>query len=190
MKPYLSIALVAALLISPQVYAQQQAAPAQQQQAAPAANSGVAVNKGPVFLNGIVNRLKQSFSREPAVQPANLQPTARAPSGSASSAGRGVGDTPAWKARVDAQNAANRARNRQVSAYLRANADKKMAERTSEIAAAKAADAAAAGQPVAVPGQLGVAVPPGQAGTTAPVQMIYQKADDSPAPKPIFNNYR
>lgn len=186
--------LAAATLLAVAAPASLHKAAAQQQAAAPAAapattsNTGVTVDKGPLFLNNIVNRIKNTFRRDTA--PATVQPVSIAPPRAASTATTttGAGLT---RAQIEAKQQAYWARNRAIANALNQKVDQEMAQRAQQIQMEKMQAAArAAGQPVptAPAGMVGGVAVPGQ--PVVPTQVIIDKPVDSSQPKPIFNNYR
>lgn len=187
MKSALLTVLLSATLLAGAPHAQAQntqaAAPAAQQ-AAPA-DTNVTVNRGPLFLGGIVSRIKNTFKRDtPAVAPVAVAPPRAATTASGAPAGSSYAER-------EARQQAYWARNRAIANAVNQKVARDMDKRAQEIAAAKAADAAreaglpvpttATGQPVAVTATGQPAVP-----TT----IVVDQPVDTSQPKPIFNNYR
>lgn len=171
-------------------------ASAQQQQAATTtsnnSSANVTVNSGPLFMNGLMNRIKSTFKRDtPQIAPNAVAAPRNASGVSASgSAGTAVAYDP-----EEAKQQAYWARNRAIADALNKQVAMEMNNRAMEIEAAKAADAAReAGQPVPVApvGATAGTTAAGQVGVTGGVapKVVYDKPVDTTTPKPIFNNYR
>ncbi len=149
-----------------------------------AASDGT-VRQGPLFLGGFVDKIKKSFSRQPA-DPVLSAPT-QAAKASVASQNTSTDQVLMAKAQREAYAAAALNRNRQIAAAISASADRDIAIRTQEIAQQKAMQAARAAG-VALP-----AAPAGQGGTaapSAPVRIIDGTQKPAQGNKPIFNNFR